>query len=215
VNVSITGVSTSASATNGLYCDVCQSLILGNDVIGGTLTNGMEAFHSLVYFAANVTLSGYSSTAGLGAYIGNASMGVLSGGTLTITGPGGSGTTSLGLVMEFQSGFQIIPTTGNPAVTITGNQVGIQLSLMSSFADFVSTGAVTITNSAIPSNSHGIEAGAGSNYAQSAGTLAITDFTYCAYVYQLGGISQGPGGRTLTSCTASNSPNQNGLVIFF
>jgi hypothetical protein len=215
-SVTLSGIELNATARDQLYCDNCY-VILSNVTFNGSNTECIDSFRANIIFQ-NTIVCQNTNSAGVGAgfYLAHQTVGLFRSGTITITGPGGASTTAWGLNVEFMSTFEII---GGGNITITGVQDGVAATGHSNFSAFGWSGTLSITNSSAPSNSNGIFASNGSVIDMDSNTLTINHFTTCIQAIGESEMSQGPGNRTLSNCTATNpatSPgNQNSQITIF
>lgn len=207
--VTLSGIKLNGTAARGIICSEC-SFILSNAVVTGTLTGGVDVYKGLVLIENSVTISGFTDLALYLAHVSAAIQDV--NGTLTITGPGGSSTTAVGIVGEFIGSYAMIG--GSTNVTISGVQIGVLLSSESTFNSFVSTGTISITNSATPANSFGVRTTGTSSFNVSGTGLTVNHFTKCLSAAALSVIDQGPGNRSLGTCTNTDAQQGSQIVLF-
>lgn len=219
----IQGLTIQHGERNGVAC--YGGLVDYNNVVV-TLTGGaakasvgMNNLGCRWFTTGNLTVSGFDTssapTGGLGIYNAYGSIGEQAGGNIQITGPG-SGTNfdgTVGMVLEYGSSAFII-TNSSSSFTINGVATGLLVNDNGAFSSYVAS-AVTISNSTLPSGtSYGINTAGGGGVNFSTSSLTMNNWSTCIQATGNSIVTQGPGGRSLTNCTASAAVQGSQVVLF-
>lgn len=214
--VNLSGIKVApTSSQNGISCHG-GFMALSNVLVAGSTADGIEALDCFYTLSNTVTISGYAPVAppsdGIGIYNAHGSVGLLLSGTTTITGPGGTSTVALGLVLEFQAQFTILG--GSTNLTITGVQQGILVNV-GGFDSYVSAGTISVTNSATVTASSGITTCCGGSFNVTGTALTVDHFTTCLLASANSVMDHGNAARTLTNCGTTSSAIQGSQIILF
>lgn len=224
----LSGITVAATMRTGITCDACIAALSGIGVSGSSMVAGIQNEHGYLFLKGNNTITGF---AGAGALIPNEAFGIYNlgghtiqqGGNLTITGPGwADGLLSYGIVEEYESSWALVPecdTCSTPINTNISNVYhGIELSSNASYVSFgqfpSGVGTITISN-ATNSGGHGLDLYNEAEFDLIGGStgvgLVINNFGACISSQQWSTMSDGPGNRSLTNCTATTG----GQIVLF
>ena len=221
----LSGLSVNATMRTGITCDGC-TVTISSDTIAGSMVAGIQNEHGYLFLKGNNTISGFN-----GGDITHSSFGIYNlsgtvvqqGGNLVINGPGwAGGLLSYGIVEEYESNWSLIPECDScttPINTTISNVLnGIELSSNCSYASFGSlpsgVGTITLTNTT-NSGGHGLDLYNEGEFDLIGGAsgvgLNINNFGACISSQQYSTMSDGPGNRALTNCTATSG----GQIVLF
>ena len=204
------------SARDGLSCSRCM-LYAKQLIIRGGICNGINLRNGGMDIEGDLTISGFSSGAcgsqpgGIGFYIANSAAVVQLDGALTIAGNAGVTDVNVGLNPEFKGSYSMLSPTAS--ITVTGTYNPLLVTGGSSFAAYLG-GTITLNNTTVPNNSAGIRVVSTSNFDSSGATVNVNNFATCLLVVGGSELSMGPGGYSLTNCTATSS-QQNSVITLF
>ena len=208
----ISGVTLTASASDGVECFTCAGLAIGNINVSGTYSNSgvNHSNHGNMLFFGTVNISGFGNNLGLDIH-GQAYASIPGSGTVNITGPGGSNS-AVCMVQEFGGGFTLSDSViGSSNLTITGCDTALLLSSSGQFNAFASTGTVSLSN-----GTSGLLLTGGSSWNMAnAGHLSISNFSTCIAAYGLSIMTQGAGNRTLSGCGTQTYATQGGVIVIW
>ncbi len=219
----ISGVTLSlpSGTRNGVGCDHCD-LILTATSVAGTFVCGLNQNGGSIALNGPISINGFSvadvsGTGGFGIDVINHGILYFTSGTTTLTGPGGTDTKAVGLVGEFGSTVVVAPANDSGStvinLTVTGVQQGLNFTGGSTFASYVGTGTLSLSNTSTPTNSQGLNANAAS-INMTNNTLIISNFSTCVQAIGVAFIAHGQASRT-TNCNVVQNAQQTSQITLF